>query len=123
MAIGTLGNVVLDTPDPQKLAEFYAAVVGGEIEADPDGDWVDLKGPGGGGVTVSFQLAPALRAARWPDQEHPQQLHLDIDVEDLDAAQEQVLALGAKLLDAGKPGRGFRVFEDPAGHPFCLCAC
>jgi predicted enzyme related to lactoylglutathione lyase len=121
MAVGTLGNVVLDCPDPQGLAEFYAAVIGGEVSADADGDWVDLKGAPGG-VTVSFQRAPQLRAPKWPDLERPQQVHLDIDVADMDAGQEQVLKLGAKLLqddDNGK--RGFRVFEDPAGHPFCLC--
>jgi predicted enzyme related to lactoylglutathione lyase len=121
VAVGTLGNVVLDCPDPRGLAEFYAAVLGGEVRVDPDGDWVDLMGAEGGGVTVSFQLAPRLRAPRWPDPERPQQVHFDIYVADLDTAQEQVLGLGAKLLDAGDDDRGFRVFQDPAGHPFCLC--
>lgn len=120
MAVGTLGNVVLDCPDPQGLAEFYRGVLGGEISVDPDGDWVDLTGAPGG-VTVSFQLAPQLRAPRWPDPERPQQVHFDIYVTDLDAGQEQVLALGAKLLDDGKGETSFRVYEDPAGHPFCLC--
>jgi hypothetical protein len=38
----------------------------------------------------------------------------------LDAAERAVLALGARRLDAGEGGRSFRVFADPAGHPFCL---
>lgn len=51
------------------------------------------------------------------DPEHPQQAHLDIDVPDLDAAEPAVLALGAvRLHDAG----GWRIYADPAGHPFCL---
>jgi predicted enzyme related to lactoylglutathione lyase len=46
-----------------------------------------------------------------------------IGVTDLDAAQAQVLALGATLLEDWSGTRTWRVFADPAGHPFCLCAC
>jgi predicted enzyme related to lactoylglutathione lyase len=121
--IGKLGTVVLDCPDPLGLAAFYAAVVGGKVSAvSADGDdWVDLVREDGS--NLSFQQAPQLRAPRWPDPERPQQFHLDITVDDLDAAQEEVLALGAALLDDGAGQRSWRVFADPAGHPFCLCAC
>ncbi|HWD01148.1 MAG TPA: VOC family protein, partial [Amycolatopsis sp.] len=44
-----------------------------------------------------------------------------LDVTDLEAAHERVLDLGAKLLDDSP--ETFRVYADPAGHPFCLCAC
>ncbi|MEU6556218.1 VOC family protein [Streptomyces sp. NPDC046915] len=43
-------------------------------------------------------------------------------VEDLDAAEGGVLALGARPLDTDDRSRTFRVYADPAGHPFCLCA-
>ncbi|MGC4942757.1 VOC family protein [Kribbella sp. DT2] len=57
------------------------------------------------------------RAPRWPDPAYPQQLHLDVVVPDLEAAEADVLAHGAtKLRDSGE----FRVYADPAGHPFCL---
>ncbi len=118
--IGTLGTVVVDCPDPKGLAAFYAEVVGGKVSADGD-DWVDLVREDG--PNLSFQQAPQLRAPRWPDPERPQQFHLDVTVDDLDAAQERVLALGATLLDDGAGRRSWRVFADPAGHPFCLCAC
>ncbi|WP_460652926.1 VOC family protein [Kribbella endophytica] len=56
-------------------------------------------------------------APRWPDPAYPQQLHLDVSVADLEVAEADVLAHGAtKLRDSG----GFRVYADPAGHPFCL---
>jgi hypothetical protein len=58
------------------------------------------------------------RAPRWPDSTYPQQFHLDLDVPDLDQAQEQVLGFGATLLHVDT--RGWRIFADPAGHPFCL---
>ncbi|HZD96810.1 MAG TPA: VOC family protein [Micromonosporaceae bacterium] len=60
------------------------------------------------------------RSPRWPDPDHPQRSHLDLEVEDLDAAQAQVLAIGATLLFDG--GTRHRVFAVPAGHPFRLYA-
>ncbi|MEU6463227.1 VOC family protein [Streptomyces sp. NPDC046976] len=122
MALAELGVVVLDCPDPDALAGFYAAVLGGTAEREQDGRWVDLKVPGG--QALAFQRAEGYRAPRWPGAgSDGQQFHLDLTVADLDAAHEGVLKLGATLLDAGEPGRPWRVYADPAGHPFCLCAC
>ncbi|WP_327290858.1 VOC family protein [Streptomyces sp. NBC_01198] len=121
--IGRLSAVVLDCPDPAALAAFYAELVGGTVEAD-DGTWVDLDRADG--QKLSFQLAPAHRAPVWPDPERPQQFHLDIAVQraEMDDAEKQVLALGATLLEGDLDGtRNWRVYADPAGHPFCLCAC
>ena len=39
-------------------------------------------------------------------------------VDDIETAERQVLALGAERLH-DEP-TGFRVYVDPAGHPFCL---
>jgi Glyoxalase-like domain len=49
----------------------------------------------------------------------PQQMHLDVDVDDLDEGEAAVLPLGAVKAEQ-QPGKTFRVFLDPAGHPFCL---
>ena len=65
-----------------------------------------------------FQQVDSYVAPRWPDPAHPQQAHLDLWVEDLDAGEAHAVAVGAKRLDAGGPR--FRVLTDPAGHPFCL---
>ncbi|MFJ4810091.1 VOC family protein [Streptomyces longwoodensis] len=119
MALAKLGAVVLDCPDPHALAGFYAEVLGGTPEGDDA--WVDLKVPDG--PTLAFQTAPGFVPPRWPAPDHSQQFHLDVTVDDLDAAEKAVLALGAKPLDAEDRSRTFRVYADPAGHPFCLCAC
>ncbi|NUR39181.1 MAG: VOC family protein [Streptomyces sp.] len=120
MALAKLGVVVLDCPDPRALAGFYAEVLGGTVEGD--GEWVDVKVPGG--QALAFQAAPGHTPPQWPRADHDsQQFHLDLTVEDLDAAEKGVLALGAKALDAEDRSRSFRVYADPAGHPFCLCAC
>ena len=119
MPIATLDVVVLDCPDPGALADFYAAVLGWE-RSDTSDSWVTLRGPHGP-AGVAFQRAEDFRAPSWPDGDIPQQCHLDLDVDDLDAAHAAVLALGAT--DTGMPEgtrTGFRVYLDPAGHPFCL---
>ncbi|MFG2607449.1 VOC family protein [Streptomyces sp. NPDC048514] len=122
MALAKLGAVVLDCPDPRALAGFYAGVLGGSVEEDPeDSRWVDLKVPGG--PALAFQRAPGFVPPQWPAADRSQQFHLDLSVEDLDAAEKGVLELGAKPLDAEDRSRTFRVYADPAGHPFCLCAC
>jgi catechol 2,3-dioxygenase-like lactoylglutathione lyase family enzyme len=114
--IGQLAGVVLDCPDPQALAAFYSELLGLPITR-VDGDWVDISD--GKTICLSFQHAPDHQPPRWPDPAFPQQFHLDVMVDDLDQAEPKVLALGATRL----PGQGstFRVYADPAGHPFCLC--
>ncbi|NBH07533.1 MULTISPECIES: VOC family protein [Amycolatopsis] len=120
-AVPTLGVVALDCPDPVALAGFYRAVLEWDApEVAEDGHWVTLANPLGG-AGIAFQRVPDHRPPSWPSAENPQQLHLDLNVTDLEAAHERVLGLGAKLLDDAP--KTFRVYADPAGHPFCLCAC
>ncbi|WP_330458212.1 VOC family protein [Streptomyces sp. NBC_00820] len=118
MALAELGAVVLDCPDPQALAGFYAGLLGGTVQVEKD--WVDLKLPDG--RTLAFQQAPDFVPPRWPAPDGSQQFHLDLTVADLDVAEKAVLELGARSLDTADRARTWRVFADPAGHPFCLCA-
>ncbi|MET9020604.1 VOC family protein [Actinopolymorpha sp. NPDC004070] len=119
--VGTLGTVAFDCPDPRALGEFYARVLGGKLEISEDeDDWVDLRLDDG--RRLSFQQADDWASPTWPGGERPQQAHIDVEVPDLDAAEERVLALGARKVDH-QPGSSWRVFLDPVGHPFCLCAC
>jgi catechol 2,3-dioxygenase-like lactoylglutathione lyase family enzyme len=115
--IGRLEKTVIDCPDPRALADFYAAVLGLPIVQE-DTDWVAI-GTARSARVLAFQRADPYVPPRWPDPGHPQQAHLDIRVDDGDEAEGAVVALGARR----RPGEredGFRVFEDPAGHPFCL---
>ncbi|MGX1549421.1 VOC family protein [Streptomyces adustus] len=117
MALAKLDTVVLDCPDPRALAGFYAALLGGTLE-EQDG-WIDLKVDGA--QALAFQAAPGHVPPKWPSPDGSQQFHLDLTVDDLDAAEQEVLRLGARTLDADDRSRSFRVYADPAGHPFCLC--
>ncbi|MGW8887512.1 VOC family protein [Streptomyces sp. NPDC055749] len=121
--IAELQCVVLDCPDPLLLAGFYGAVLGGTVNrTDPrwavDESWATVHTPTG--AVYAFQRVADYRAPQWPDPARPQQFHLDFGVADLDRAQADVLALGATLLDEGPDSDSWRVFADPAGHPFCL---
>ncbi|MET7800894.1 VOC family protein [Streptomyces decoyicus] len=121
MSLITLGVVALDCPDPRALADFYAEMLGWGVEAEGDDEWVEVAGPDG--RALAFQRVADYRPPQWPGQEMPQQLHLDFDVAraDIDAAEEKIVALGAKLVQHDDGKRDWRVYLDPAGHPFCLC--
>lgn len=113
-----VGAIVLDCPDPLALAEFYAQVLGWKVDDDSDANWATLRDPDGG-TNLAFQCDEDHRPSTWPSRELPQMLHLDVTVADLDAEHERVVGIGAKALS--QRYRGFRVYADPAGHPFCLC--
>jgi hypothetical protein len=118
-AIARFSLVALDCPDARALAEFYSRITSWPIEEDddPEADWLQLVSPAG--ATIAFQEVADFRPPSWPGQEHPQQLHLDFDVLDLDEGEAAVLALGARKAEH-QPGKTFRVYLDPVGHPFCL---
>jgi catechol 2,3-dioxygenase-like lactoylglutathione lyase family enzyme len=115
----TLSGIVLGAPDARALADFYHRLLGWEVERDQPG-WVKLRAPGGG-PGLSFQTETAYVRPTWPAGPGDQQmmLHLDIEVDDLEAAGAHAVAAGA-VLAAYQPQEDVRVYLDPAGHPFCL---
>lgn len=117
--IGRLHTVAIDCPDPNALAAFYSELLGLPVTKS-EGDWVVIGGPEQ--PRIAFQLAPDHQPPAWPDPRRPQQVHFDIEVDDIDTAEERVIALGARLLarEEDNPDDLFRVYTDPAGHPFCL---
>jgi catechol 2,3-dioxygenase-like lactoylglutathione lyase family enzyme len=114
--IGRLKTVVLDAADMDREARFWSEVLDVPVVSRDD-DWTTLEGRG---VRLAVQLAPDHVPPQWPDPAHPQQLHLDVQVEDADDAERRLLALGARRLPDPEGAEDFRVFADPAGHPFCL---
>jgi catechol 2,3-dioxygenase-like lactoylglutathione lyase family enzyme len=115
----TLTATVLDAPDPRTLAAFYRRLLGWTVERE-EPDWVRLSAPGGG-AGLSFQTESAYVRPTWPaGPGDPQMMmHLDIEVEDLEAAGAHALAAGAAVAEY-QPQADVRVYLDPAGHPFCL---
>ncbi len=111
-----LGAISLDCADPHPLGRFYAELTGGEIAFTSD-NFVAVKGPA---VWITAQRTPDHRPPTWPTGDVPQQVHIEFAVDDLDSAQAQALAIGARLADEQPSPDRWRVLVDPAGHPFCL---
>jgi catechol 2,3-dioxygenase-like lactoylglutathione lyase family enzyme len=111
--IGRLHHVVIDTPDPRASAAFYSALLGLPVTNDSD-DWVVIA-TNDTTSGIAFQLAPDHVPPSWPEPGRPQQVHLDVMVDDVATAVPLVLGLGARRLPAGDD-----VYADPHGHPFCL---
>jgi Glyoxalase-like domain len=111
--------VVFDAADLHAESAFWAGILGGHVFADDkwhsvidaDGEW-----------RIGVQLAPNHVPPDWPHGS-PQQVHLDLHVEDPGAAHEQAITLGARLLQPASDlnaAKGHQVYADPAGHPFCI---
>jgi catechol 2,3-dioxygenase-like lactoylglutathione lyase family enzyme len=112
MPVGRLHHLIVDCPDPMAAASFWSAVLGDRITyAAEDFVVVSASTETSG---LAFQRAADLTPPTWPNPAVPQQMHLDVMVDDLTEAGETVLALGARRLP------GDHVYADPAGHPFCL---
>jgi catechol 2,3-dioxygenase-like lactoylglutathione lyase family enzyme len=123
-------NVVIDTPDPATLADFYRQLLGFEWHPKvgpppPDDDWVVIVEPGTG-RRIAFQQVPELARSTWPEGAVPAQIHFDLRVgteDELQRQHERALGLGATVLfeQVENPDEELiRVYADPVGHPFCI---
>lgn len=111
--------IVFDDADLAAESTFWARLLGGTVEAEDDWHSVYVDGQ----PRMGFQLAPDHVAPQWPDGT-PQQIHLDLYVDDVRVSHQEALSLGARLLQPADDldgAQGFQVYADPAGHPFCLC--
>lgn len=113
------GVVVFDAADLGPESAFWAGMLDGQVFEDES--WhtvIDAQGR----WRIGVQLVPGHVRPQWPDGA-PQQVHLDLHVEDPWQAHSEAVALGARLL---KPApsldsdEGHQVYADPAGHPFCI---
>jgi catechol 2,3-dioxygenase-like lactoylglutathione lyase family enzyme len=115
----TVTGVNIDAPDANALADFYRRLLGWPTGIE-EPDWVILRAPGGG-LTLNFQTESKYAPPVWPATPGDQQMmmHLEIEVDDLDAGVTHAVSLGATVADF-QPQDNVRVCLDPAGHPFCL---
>ena len=113
--------VVFDAADLDAESRFWSGVLGGTVDAEDDWHMISVDGK----PKIGVQLAPGHEQPEWPDG-LPQQIHMDLWVQDFEQAHDEVMALGARVLqsldalDSDRPD-AFQVYADPAGHPFCLC--
>lgn len=118
MAHARLASTVLDCADPAALAAFWTAFLDGTVVHSTE-DVVVVRTEAG---SLAMTRVPDHRPPAWPDGGGvPKQMHLDLVVEDLDAAEAEAVRLGARRVEFQPGERRWRVLLDPAGHPFCLC--
>jgi catechol 2,3-dioxygenase-like lactoylglutathione lyase family enzyme len=119
-------SVVVDCADPERSSRFWAELLGySRLDDDVDDRgtaWVTIGRPDDPSDRLSFQRVEDFAAPTWPFGPRPQQLHLDLRVADLAAADRRVRELGARPLGdlVEHPDESFRVYADLDGHPFCL---
>ena len=119
MALIMLGVVVLDCPDPQALADFYAEVLDWQVTGGDD-DWVEVAGPGG--RQLAFQRVADYLPPQWPGQDAPAAAPPRLRraaSDDRRGRAHECSRSGAKLASGRTtdlPG-----LARPGGHPFCLC--
>jgi catechol 2,3-dioxygenase-like lactoylglutathione lyase family enzyme len=118
--VGFLGSISIDCPDPDALAPFYRGLLGlQEAFATPDRGVVSLSGAG---PMLTLMRVDTYVAPSWPGGPQHQQMHLDVAVDDVDAAVSAAIALGASEASHQPAPDQWRVMIDPVGHPFCLSA-
>jgi Glyoxalase-like domain len=116
MPIARFPSLVIDCPDPVALATFYGALLDWPVQTSDEGAQIRADY----GDCIGFQKVEGYTPPAWPSHDRPQHMHLDVMVDDLDLAEGAVVRLGATKHEH-QPGTTFRVFLDPAAHPFCLC--
>ena len=117
---GMWWGAAVEAPDPKALANFYSELLDWKIAHEEPGTSI-LAAPGGTTYVV-FQEASDYEAPVWPPISGKQRpmMHFDFQVDDLDSAVVEAVALGATV-SGHQPRQNVRVLLDPAGHPFCLC--
>ena len=115
--------VVFDAADIDRESRFWAGLLGGEVH--PDEDWHSIVVDGE--WVMGVQLAPNHVPPVWPAGPQQQQVHLDLHVDDLEAAERLAVEMGGRQLQpAMRPADNpdgdelFAVYASPAGHPFCF---
>lgn len=117
---GMWWGTTIESPNPSTLAAFYSQLLDWPVVHEEPG--TSILSPPDGPVYVVFQEASGYQRPLWPPVEGEQRpmMHFDFQVEDLDAAVDEAVALGASVAEH-QPQDNVRVLFDPAGHPFCLC--
>jgi len=118
MALARMAMASLDCAEPVALAEFWAALLDGTVIASDEQVSVVRTDT----LMIGTIRVPDYQPPTWPGGPTPKHMHLDLAVRELDEAEAEALRLGAVKPDHQPQPDEWRIFLDPAGHPFCLTA-
>lgn len=109
-------GLVLDCADPERLAEFWAPALG-YVNLGTAGSYVALFPNGAPGPKLLLQRVPEPKTVK-------NRMHFDIEVADIDAEADRLVALGATRVSEGpcsEHGSTWLLMSDPEGNEFCIC--
>ena len=112
-----IAMINLDSSDPAAHAAFYAHALGGEI-THSEAEYAMITKDG---TLIGFGLVPGFAPPAWPDESGDKRYHLDLYVDDVTAAEKDLMAAGATRPGFQPGGERWTVLLDPIGQPFCLC--
>jgi predicted enzyme related to lactoylglutathione lyase len=110
--IGRVSFVTIDANDPERLAAFWGAVLGVEVEERTDrGRFVFLERASG--TLLCFQRVPEPKTVK-------NRVHLDVRIEDIDEATQRIVSLGGTWdgFDRALDEARWRTLRDPEGNEF-----
>lgn len=113
-----MAMVSLDCAEPVPLAEFWAALLDGTVLVGDEAVSVVRTDT----IMIGTIRVPDYQPPTWPGGDLPKHIHLDLAVRDLDEAEAHALRLGARKAVLQPQPDQWRIYHDPAGHPFCLTA-
>ena len=102
-------DVIVDCADPERVAAFWAELLGRPIEGRK-GPYVWLTRRNG--VGFGFQRVSEPKTAK-------NRVHIDVSAPDVAEAQARIVALGGSRVTGYEAG-GFLVMADPEGNEFCV---
>jgi hypothetical protein len=104
-------SVTFDCADALKVATFWAAALGGELDEDSTPEKAYVEAPGWGGPNLWFQQVPEPRTAKL-------RMHFDLRATtSIEAEVERLTALGATVQHVHEE---LTVMQDPEGNEFCV---
>jgi catechol 2,3-dioxygenase-like lactoylglutathione lyase family enzyme len=113
----TVLGLSIDCADATKLAQFWADVLGREVNPRPTAEFaaIDATDPTHG-PPLAFHQVPEPKSLK-------NRLHLDLISSEFAAETDRLLSLGAtRVIDVEQGGAHWTTFCDPEGNEFDLVA-
>jgi hypothetical protein len=104
-------NLTFDCDDALRVARFWAAALGSDVDEDSTSERASVEAPGWGGPNIWF------RGGRGPKRA-ANRLHLDLRaLTSMDKEVERLVGLGATVVERFED---ITVLRDPEGNELCV---
>ena len=110
-----LREVVIDCIDPSRVATFWGAALGWDVQQEEEVRWMSESGAPFPDLLLVFVPVPESKPVK-------NRIHLDVSPVGGDRDEEvaRLEALGATRVDVGQGEQPWVVLADPEGNEFCV---